>query len=99
MKNREFCKKCRKCRERTVVLASVPYVTQFEHDGRKYTVSIPDLVLPRCANCGTMSFDSEADDQICREFRKLAGLLQPEEIRSSRLALNLTQQALADLIG
>jgi putative zinc finger/helix-turn-helix YgiT family protein len=80
-------------------LATVPYTTQIDHDGRKYTVTIPDLVVPRCANCGTISLDDEANRQISAAFRKQAGLLSPEQIRSQRLALGLTQQALADLLG
>jgi putative zinc finger/helix-turn-helix YgiT family protein len=77
----------------------VPYTTQIDYDGRKYTITIPDLVVPRCANCGTISLDDEANRQISAAFRKQAGLLSPEQIRSQRLALGLTQQTLADLLG
>jgi putative zinc finger/helix-turn-helix YgiT family protein len=99
MAEREFSKKCSKCRERAVVLAAVPYTTQVDHDGRKYTVTIPDLVVPRCAKCGTISLDDEANRQISAAFRRQAGLLSPEQIRTHRVALGLTQQALAELLG
>ncbi len=99
MTEREFSRKCGKCRQRAVELAAVPYTTQIDHDGRKYTVIIPDLIVPRCANCGTISLDDEANQQISAAFRKQAGLLSPEQIRSQRLALGLTQQTLAELLG
>jgi putative zinc finger/helix-turn-helix YgiT family protein len=96
---RAFSRKCGKCRQRTVELATVPYTTQIDHDGRKYTVTIPDLVIPRCGNCGTIVLDEEANRRISAAFRSQAGLLPPEQIRRHRTALGLTQQALADLLG
>jgi putative zinc finger/helix-turn-helix YgiT family protein len=99
MTERQFSKKCGKCRARAVALAAVPYTTQIDHDGRKYTVTIPDLVVPRCGTCGTIVLDEEANRQISAAFRTQAGLLSPEEIRQHRVALGLTQQALADLLG
>jgi putative zinc finger/helix-turn-helix YgiT family protein len=99
MSERAFSKKCSKCRQRAVALAVAPYTTQIDHDGRKYTVAIPDLVVPQCANCGTISLDDEANRQISAAFRQQAGLLTPEQIRAHRAALGLTQQALADLLG
>jgi putative zinc finger/helix-turn-helix YgiT family protein len=98
MTERAFSKKCGKCRQRAVALATVPYTIQVDHDGRKYEVTLPDLVVPRCGNCGTIAFDEEADRQISAAFRKQAGLLSPEQIRQHRLALGLTQQELADLL-
>jgi putative zinc finger/helix-turn-helix YgiT family protein len=99
MAEREFSKKCGKCRERAVVLAPVTYTTQIDHDGRKYTVTLPDLVVPRCANCGTVALDEEANRQITAAFRAQAGLLSPEQIRRQREFLGLTQEALAELLG
>jgi putative zinc finger/helix-turn-helix YgiT family protein len=99
MVERHFSRKCGQCRQRAVALAAVPYTTQVDHDGRKYEVTIPDLMVPRCANCGAISLDDEANRQISAAFRKQAGLLAPEQIRAQRVALGLTQQALADLLG
>jgi putative zinc finger/helix-turn-helix YgiT family protein len=82
-----------------MVLVPVDYTTQFTHDGRPYTVTIPGLLVPKCSNCGEISLDPVATDQITAAFRKQAGLLSPEQIRQQRLALGLTQQALADLLG
>ena len=96
---REFAPKCGHCRQRTMVLTPVAYSTPFNHDGRHYTVSIADLVVPKCSNCGTISLDAVATDAIDAAFRKQAGLVSPEQIRQQRLALGLTQQTLADLLG
>jgi len=99
MPERLFSKKCGKCRQTATALATVPYTVQIDHDGRKYTVTIPDLVVPRCGKCGTLALDEEANRQISAAFRKEAGLLTPEEIRRHRTNLGLTQPSLADLLG
>jgi putative zinc finger/helix-turn-helix YgiT family protein len=99
MMDRQYSKKCGKCRHRTVGLAQAPYTLQVDHDGRKYTVTVPDLVVPRCSNCGTIVLDEDANRQISAAFRKEAGLLSPEQIRDQRQRLGLSQQALADLLG
>src|SRR4051794_36860093 len=84
MAEREFSKKCGKCRQRAVALAEVEYTTQVDHDGRKYTVIIPSLSVPKCGNCGTIVLDEEANRKISEAFRTQAGLLAPEEIRRQR---------------
>ncbi len=96
---RIFSPKCGKCRQRAVVLASVPYTVQIDHDGRKYTVTLPNLTVPRCSNCGTVALDEEANREISDAFRQQAGLLSPEQIRLKRQTLGLTQQALAEALG
>jgi DNA-binding transcriptional regulator YiaG len=92
---REYCKKCSKCRERAVVIATIPQEMDMTHDGRTYRVSIPDLTVPQCTKCGNFSFDYEADVQIDRAFRRHAGLLQPEQIRQQREALGLQPEDVA----
>src|SRR6266436_8495343 len=99
MDERCFSKKCGKCHQRAVSLAPVPYSTQIDHDGRKYVVKLPALVLPKCANCGTIVLDDAANREISAAFRKLAGLLTPEQIRANRVVLGLTQQELADQLS
>lgn len=92
---RIFSPKCSQCRQRSMVLESIPYTTQIEHDGRKYQVSILDFLVPRCSNCSEVSIDREAEQGIDREFRREAKLLAPEQIRNNREALGLTQRQLA----
>src|SRR5206468_2036653 len=78
---------------------SVNYTTRVEHDGRVHTVTVPDLSMPRCPNCGHTVRDSAANQRITEALRTQLGLLSPERIRSNREALGLTQKQLADRLG
>lgn len=99
MTTRSFPKRCGKCGQKQMRLVTVPYVTTIEHDGRPYRVEIPDLSVPRCANCQTLSIDDEADQQISAAFRREARLLTPDDIRAGREKLALTQKQFAHLLG
>jgi DNA-binding transcriptional regulator YiaG len=99
MADREFSKKCGRCKQRAVEIADVPFSLEVDHDGRRYPVSIRSLSVPKCANCGEFSIDAVAEKQIDGAFRSVAGLLPPEAIRSGRQHLSLTQQQLADTLG
>jgi len=99
MSERSFSKKCGNCGQRAVALARLDtYETDIEHDGRRYTVHIPDFNVPKCGNCGAVVLDDYATGRIDEAFRRQAGLLSPDEIRSNRAKLGLTQQALADAV-
>src|SRR5262249_34921538 len=80
-------------------LATVPYGTTIEHDGRAYRVEIAALSVPQCAHCKAISIDDEADRQISAAFRREARLLAPEEIRIGRAKLGLKQKQFANLLG
>jgi putative zinc finger/helix-turn-helix YgiT family protein len=88
--------KCGYCREKAVRRVTLPYSIEMQHDGRMYTVTIPDLEVPRCENCGELVLDSPATKRIEAEFREQLDLLKPEEIRRYREALHLTQRELAE---
>src|SRR5205809_3266930 len=94
-----YPKRCGKCGQKAMRLATVPYATTIEHDGRAYRVEIPDLTVSRCAHCQTLSLDDEADRQISAAFRRAARLLAPEEIRQGREKLGLPQKQFAHLLG
>ena len=99
MMTRTYPKRCGKCGQKRMHLATVPYTTTIEHDGRSYRVEVPALTVPQCANCQALSIDDEADQQISAAFRRAAGLLAPEEIRQGREKLALTQKQFASLLG
>jgi len=92
-------KRCGKCGQKVLRLATVPYSTTIEHDGRTYRVEIPELTVPQCANCQAISIDDEADQQISAAFRRAARLLAREDIREGRERLGLTQKEFANLLG
>jgi len=91
--------KCGHCRQRAVRPAVVSYTCEADHDGRAYTVTVPELNVPRCGNCGELVLDSAANRQITESFRQQLGLLTPEQIRRNRESLGLTQRELAGLLG
>jgi putative zinc finger/helix-turn-helix YgiT family protein len=99
MTTRTYPKRCGKCGQRAMQLATLPYATTIEHDGRPYRVEVPALTVPQCASCQAISIDDEADRRISAAFRQAAGLLSPDEIRDNREKLALTQQEFADLLG
>jgi putative zinc finger/helix-turn-helix YgiT family protein len=80
-------------------LASVPFATTIEHDGRSYEIHIPALTVPKCGHCGRISLDDEGDGQVSEAFRTQAGLLTPEAIRRGRERLRLTQKEFAAMLG
>ena len=91
--------KCGYCREREVYLERVPYTVEIAHDGRTYTVTIPDLEVPRCRHCRTIVLHDAANRRITEAFRRQAGLMTPEEVRQRREALGLTPAELAGRLG
>lgn len=76
---RPFSWKCPTCHERSIVRSIVPYTIECAHDGRTYTVSIPDLAVPRCEKCGDMIFDTPATRRIDQALREQIGLLSPSK--------------------
>src|SRR4051794_14805843 len=99
MSERSFSRKCGNCGQRAVALTPLDvYEAEIKHDGRTYTVRVPDFVVPKCGNCDHIVLDDEATRQIDAVFRRQAGLLTPEEITAARTSLGLTQQALADAL-
>jgi hypothetical protein len=70
---RTFPWRCPRCRQKEVRRTSIPYQCQRLHHGRSVTLSIPQLAVPRCANCGQLVFDYLAEEQINRAFREFVG--------------------------
>jgi putative zinc finger/helix-turn-helix YgiT family protein len=90
---------CGKCGRQAVDRETLPYSTVVHHDGRSYTVEVPEFQVPRCKNCGAMVLDDPANDQIMDALRRQVGLLDPGRIRANRESLGLTQRDFASLLG
>ncbi len=90
---------CSKCRQQAVKRVAFPYSADVSYDGRTYSVEVPELHAPRCANCGAMILDDQANDQITDALRRQIGLLAPAQIRQNRESLGLKQRDFATLLG
>ena len=60
---------CPKCRQKEVRPASVPYRAERLHQGCVVTVDIPDLIVPRCENCGELVFNYTTEEQILKAIQ------------------------------
>jgi DNA-binding transcriptional regulator YiaG len=95
-KDKPFPWRCPKCRQKEVRPVVIPYRAELLHDGRLYTIAIPQLTVPRCANCGELVFGNQACEQISQALRAQLHLLTPDQIRTNRELLGLSQKELAD---
>src|SRR6267378_3035861 len=82
-----FPRYCEACRKKTVWPATVSYRSQIRHEGVLHNVETPELVVPRCQECGELYFDNAAEEQVSRAFRVQLHLLLPEQIRGNRQTL------------
>jgi putative zinc finger/helix-turn-helix YgiT family protein len=98
-KDRPFPWRCSECGKKEMYPQATDYIGEVKHDGRPYTIHIPDLEIPTCRNCGAQLFTARADDRIIAALREKVGLLIPQVIRERRTELGLSQQGLADQLG
>jgi putative zinc finger/helix-turn-helix YgiT family protein len=79
--------------------AIIDYTTEMEHDGRAYTVSVPNLDVFRCDQCQAKALPDASYEKLADVLRRQAGLLMPSEIATKRTALGLNQKDFAQLLG
>jgi putative zinc finger/helix-turn-helix YgiT family protein len=70
-----------------------------EHDGRLYSLTIPNLEILECAVCHNRTLPDAAFARVMEELRVKAGLMNPAEIRANRKRLGFTQEELAKYLG
>lgn len=98
-RTKPFPWRCPACAKKAVQPAEVAYTARVKHDGRLYEVEVPALHCARCESCGELVLGADSDEQIVRALREELRLLQPDEIRSQREALGLTQKRLGERLG
>lgn len=98
-RDKPFPWRCPECGKREVRPATVHHTSQIRHDGRRYSVEVPQLRVPQCEACGEMVFDNDADSQIYDALREQLALLPPGQIRRNREQLALSQRELAEHLG
>ncbi len=96
-RDRPFPWRCFECKAKEVFPKATDYTTTRKHDGREYTIRVPDLAIPTCRKCGAQTFSVGDDDRIFAALRVQIGLLTPQEIRQRRGLLS--QQELAEHLG
>src|SRR6266496_2652893 len=94
-----FPRYCDRFRKRTVWPATIAYQNQFKLEGQLHHICTPELVVPRCQECGELSFDNDTEAQINRAVRTQLHMLLPEQIRANRQALGLSVPELASKLG
>jgi putative zinc finger/helix-turn-helix YgiT family protein len=92
---RPFPWKCRNCGNQSVKPVVVNYSTEMDHDGRSYSLTVPNLEILECEACQNRTLPDGALARVISELRVKADLLTPEEIRGNRRRLGLTQEQLA----
>ena len=70
--DRPYPWRCVECKAKEVFPKVTDYTTTVKHDGRAYTIRIPDLAIPTCCQCGDQLFTAEDDDRIVAALRKSA---------------------------
>src|ERR1700687_6038719 len=98
-RDRPYPWRCLECKAKEVYPKATDYTSTVKHDGRAYTIRIPDLEIPTCRNCGEQTFTVGDDDRIIAALRAQIGLLTPEEIQHCRKRFELNQQELAEQLG
>lgn len=94
---KSFPWKCPECSLKSINPVRLPkYETVMRHDGRDYHISLKNLDIYQCENCGLVQLPEPADFILQAALRKKAGLMSPETIRSTREQLQLSQKQLAD---
>lgn len=98
-RQRPFPWYCPKCRKKEVRPAIISYRCDMTHDGQLYSVTVPELTVPRCGHCGELVFNYPAEEQIRHALRSQLRLLTADEIRTARSTLKLSEKDLADRLG
>jgi YgiT-type zinc finger domain-containing protein len=69
--------RCFECKAKEVFPQATDYTMTVKHDGRPYTIRIPDLPIPTCRKCGEKVFTAAEDDRLIAALRAQVGLLCP----------------------
>ncbi len=69
---------CPRCRRPAVRPATVPYHAERLHEGRLVTVDVPQLVVPKCDNCGEVVLDRAAEERLIKATAAQAQATDPD---------------------
>jgi DNA-binding transcriptional regulator YiaG len=90
---------CGTCRQKSVYAEILDnYSETIVHDMIPYKISIDNLDVMKCRNCGETIFIDDSNERVSDALRVAAGLLSPSEIQTQREEFGLTHQQLADFL-
>jgi len=98
MPEKQFPRRCFKCKKMEVYHDVIPYTARVKHDNCLYTFPIAELQIQKCRSCGEILFDNDTDDQISQGLREHLHLLSPQQIRGRLKQFGLMQKEFADCI-
>ena len=90
---------CVQCGANRVRPTTIDREVDVKHDGKVHHVVVRGMPVERCGECGETTLGTDADERIDAALREHLGLLSPECIRASRVALGMTQAQLAGQVG
>jgi putative zinc finger/helix-turn-helix YgiT family protein len=97
--DRPFPWRCRHCGKQEVVMATIRYDAEVQHDGRLHAFSIPRLEIPACQDCGEKVFTEQVDAQINKALHVHLKLLTAEQIRNCIQRVGMSQKEFANCVG
>lgn len=98
-KCRPFPWRCPTCGKLAVHLAAMPYTSEVNYDDEIHIVHVPEMIIPRCQECGELVFSGNIDEPVYDALRNQLQLLKKDELRNGRERVGLSQRALADRLG
>jgi putative zinc finger/helix-turn-helix YgiT family protein len=98
-KCRPFPWRCPTCGKLAVHPANMPYTSEVNYDDQIHVVHVPEMMIPRCRECGELVFSGNIDEPIYDALRSQLQLLKKDELRAGRERVGLSQSALASRLG
>lgn len=96
---RSFPRTCACCGARAVQPSRIDRAFEVKHDGKHYSVMVRELPAEKCQACKEVTLGGDLDEHVNAALRDHLGLLTPEQIRSNRVTLAMTQAQLSEQIG
>jgi len=91
--------RCPSCGKKSVEMGTVEHQAEVTHEGRSYSLTIPNLRVPVCGACGEELFTDDVAKQVNAALRERLVLLPPSQIQDGLDRLGLSQKELAERIG
>lgn len=75
------------------------YQTSVRHDDHYKKVTLKNITVERCTYCHEIMLPKDSLEKVESEKHEISGLLTPDELKSLRKKLRLTQAGMSNLLG